>query len=253
MTRAMPDVGEGFLSGIVREPRTSVYVLPADGLFPETRRDWLVEHVSGGTDRRLVANGYVMQIYAPALGAYLRSSSLRGLGEPDDLVPAFFASRLDSADFYRRWLDSGFAFRRWLLNAFHFFLHEESRRRRRDAGLPIDEESSEPAQEEDAVAQFEAQWARDVVRRACDRAREICAASGWSLHWDVFVRHHGEGRSYPEIARELSFDPRRGPNFVRTAGSVLRRAMLEVLVRDGVEGPDLEREARRLVEALRPR
>ncbi|MDZ4756196.1 MAG: hypothetical protein SGJ11_17100 [Phycisphaerae bacterium] len=230
-----------------------IYELPAEGAFPATQRDWLVAQVTAGDEGRLQANAFVMQIYAPALDAYLRGSSFRSLGASQDLVAGFFASRLDRPDFFTRWLASGFAFRRWIANAFLFFLHEESRRKRQRAGLVLDDKSDPPALEPDAVERYEAQWAREVVQRACEQAQDICSRCGWTLHWDVFVRHHAAGASYVDIARELSLDPRQGPALARTGGGVLRRAIEEILVRDGVAKSELASEAARLMSALRKR
>ncbi len=229
------------------------YELPAEGAFPATRRDWLVTQVAAGDEGRLQANAFVMEIYAPALEAYVRGSSFRSLGEARDLVNGFFASRLGRSDFFDRWLASELPLRRWLSNGFLFFLHEESRSKRRHAGLVLDDENETPTPEPGAVESFESSWAREVVRRACGRAGEICDACGWHTHWELFLRHHGAGVAYATIAEELGIDPKRAAGLARTAGGVLRRAILEILVRDGVAENDLEREAERLVLALRSR
>ncbi len=224
--------------------------LPADGLFPATRRDWLATQASAGDDGRREVNGFVMAIYAPALEAYLRNSSYRSLGEPCDLVAGFFASRLARTDFFSRWLASDLPFRRWIVNAFLFFLQEESRRRRARAGVSFDDEPLPVADEPDAVERFETSWARSIIRTACERAYAICEAAGQRDHWEVFLLHHADGRGYGEIAESLGIDPHRAPGMVRTASGVLRRALLEALVRDGGAGPELDDEVRRLLAAL---
>jgi hypothetical protein len=205
--------------------------LPADGLFPATRRDWLATQSSAGQDGRREVNGFVMALYAPALEAYLRGSSYRSLGEPGDLVAGFFASRLDRMDFFSRWLASDLPFRRWIVNAFLFFLQEESRRRRTRAGVSFDEEPPPPTAEPDAVERFETAWARSIIRAACERAYAMCEAAG-------------------QIAESVGIDAARAPGMVRTASGILRRALLEALVRDGGGGPELDEEVRRLLAAL---
>lgn len=193
-----------------------------------------------------MANAYVMELYAPALEAYLKGSSFRTLGEASDLVAGYFASRLDRTDFFRRWLESGLPFRRWLINGFLFFLHEESRRRRGGAIGDFDE-SVLP--ETDAEEQFDRAWVRGVVRRACDRAGEVCSAEGRSLHWTLFLRHHVHGVPYSALVAETGVSTSRAPGMVRTAAEVFRRAVLEILVRDGVPAKELDEELRRLLAA----
>lgn len=227
--------------------------LPAEGVFPATRRDWLASQSESGDAGRRTANAFVMEIYGPALEAYLRGSSFRALGDAPDLVAGFFASRLDRSDFYARWLASGLPFRRWLANGFVHHLLEESRRRRRRAGLVLDVEDESPASEPDAVERFEAAWAREVMQRACERAAGVCGDAGQSLHWQVFLRHHADGAPYDAIARELDVDPARAPGMARTAGGILRRALLEMLVRDGARNDELDREVGRLLDAMAAR
>lgn len=227
--------------------------LPADGAFPATRRDWLATQAASGDGGRRAANSFVMELYGPALEAYLRGSSYRSLGEAPDLVAGYFASRLGKPDFFERWLASGLPFRRWLVNGFLYHLLEESRARRQRVGLTLEVEDESPAAEPDAVERFESAWARTVVRNACERAREICERSGRLDHWEIFFRHHGGGASYAAIAEALGIDPLRAPGMARTAANVLRRALLETLVRDGAVSPDLDHEVDRLLVAIASR
>ena len=224
--------------------------LPAEGAFPATRRDWLVTQFAAGDEGRRTANQFVMEIYGPALAAYLRGSSFRSLGDAPDLVAGFFADRLARDDFFAKWLSSGLAFRRWLINGFLYHLLEESRVRRRRAGLVFDVEDETPATEADAVDRFESTWAREVMRRACERAEEICRSSNLATHWEVFVRHHGGGVPYDALARDLEIDSTRAPGLARTAAGVLRRALFELLMRDGARPADLDIEVERLLNAM---
>ncbi|MDZ4829521.1 MAG: hypothetical protein SGJ09_04890 [Phycisphaerae bacterium] len=232
------DASEG-LSG-------DMYELPASGLFPATRRDWLLRLVEGGDPGRKTANAFVMELYAPSLAAYLRGSSFRTIGDGGDLVAGYFASRLDRADFFQRWLASNLPFRRWLINGFIFFLHEEIRRQRGRNENDVDEEL---LPEPEAVEHFDRVWVREVVRRACERAGEICAAGGKSTHWTLFMRHHVHGVEYTALEDETGVSPSRAPGMVRTAADVFRRAVLEILVRDGVPAKELDDELRRLLAA----
>lgn len=216
--------------------------------FPQTRRDWLAsQSTSGGTGRRL-ANAHVMELYAPALEAYLRGSRWRTAGEPREIVHAYFASRLGREDFFERWLESGLPFRRWLVNGMLFHLREAYRERTTDAVGISEEEAIAP--EPDAVERFERQWAKAVVRAACERAAAECTLADRSMHWRLFMRHHVDGVPYARIAEEFGIDPRRAPGLARTAAHTLRRAILDLLVQDGVPNAELAAETDRLLAAL---
>jgi DNA-directed RNA polymerase specialized sigma24 family protein len=229
--------------------RHESYVLPASGAFPATRRDWLVERVESGDDGHRDASSYVMELYAPALEAYLRRSAFRAAGEPTDLVAGFFASRLGRTDYFRKWLDSGVAFRRWLINGFVFYLREEARSRRAGCNAEPDDAAEELFVEPDAFADFDRAWVREVVRRSCERASEICGQAGRSVHWHLFLRHHLHGADYAALAAELGVPAARAPGMVRTAAATFRRAVVEILVRDGVPPDELDEELRRLLGA----
>jgi DNA-directed RNA polymerase specialized sigma24 family protein len=226
------------------------FSLPAEGAFPATRRDWLVERIRAGDEGRRDANAHLMAIYAPALKAYLRGSSYRAFGDADDLVAGFFADRLDRTDFYDRWLASALPLRRWLINGFLFWLREETRARRRAPTADLATAESVLSEDPAADARFEAAWARAAIRRACDRAREVCVREGRETHWTLFLRHHADGVPYADLAAELGVEPSRAPGLARTAGLTLRRALLEMLVREGVPPGEHDREAERLLAAL---
>lgn len=229
-----------------------MYVLPASGAFPATHRDWLATQLRAGDDGRRLAASYVMELYAPALAAYFRGSSFRSLGDPKDYVAGFFASRLGRDDFLGKWLASGMSFRRWLINGFHFYVREEMRleRERRGDDEPEPESGDTSTVEVGAVEAFERAWARDVVRSACDRAHAVCESAGKGAHWTLFLRHHADDVPYAQLVDELGVPLARAPGMARTAANVLRRALLEILVRDGVAEEELEAETNRLLSAL---
>lgn len=216
-------------------------------VFPATRREWLAsQSLSGRTGRRL-ANAFVMELYAPALEAYLRGSRWRSAGEPRDLVHGYFASRLGREDFFERWLASGLRFRRWLVNGMLFHLREATRGRRPPA--IIDDEDA-VAPEPDAVDRFEQEWARGIVRAACERASAECMLADRWIHWRLFIRHTVDGIPYATLAAELGIEPERAPGLARTAANALRRSIHELLIQDGVPPEDVAVETDRLLMAL---
>jgi DNA-directed RNA polymerase specialized sigma24 family protein len=216
-------------------------------VFPPTPREWLAsQSLSGRTGRRL-ANAFVMELYAPALEAYLRGSRWRSAGEPRDLVHGYFASRLSREDFFERWLASGLRFRRWLVNGMLFHLREATRGRR---PITIADDEAALAPEPDAVERFEQEWARGIVRAACERASAECMVAGRWVHWRLFIRHTVDGVPYSKLAAELGIQPERAPGLARTAAHALRRAIHELLIQEGVPPGEVAAETDRLLTAL---
>jgi hypothetical protein len=87
-----------------------------------------------------------MEVYYEPLCIYCRATSYRTLGEPEEIVGGFFASRLSDPTWIARWRDESRArsmpLRRWLLNGLCFYMREEARRQRRarllaDAGVVL--------------------------------------------------------------------------------------------------------------------
>lgn len=100
-------------------------------VFPTTQGTWLRTQVGGmnafaenpalADAARINANAYVMERYAGPLAVFVRGSSLARLGEPEELVNGFFASRLSDAAFLDGWSRSGMRLRRWLMNGILFY------------------------------------------------------------------------------------------------------------------------------------
>lgn len=105
--------------------------------FPETHHTFVLEALDGGRDRELAS--HVMLVYYRPLCAYFRATTYRALGEAEEIVGGFFASRLSDPTWLARWRAESEArqvpLRRWLLNGLCFYLREESRRQRRDRAI----------------------------------------------------------------------------------------------------------------------
>ncbi|MFO0005367.1 MAG: hypothetical protein ACK559_29995, partial [bacterium] len=83
-------------------------------MFPTTQATWLVDRVEHAPSE---ARAHVLERYFQPLCAYARASAnLRALGEPAELVNAFFAARFTDDMYLARWISSGIPLRRWLAN-----------------------------------------------------------------------------------------------------------------------------------------
>ena len=216
--------------------------------FPDTVRTWIGEQLDQGTSGQNAVNQHLMAVYAEPLKIYLLGSSWRTMGDPDELVQGFFASRLDRSGFLTDWQASGLRLRRWLVNGFLFYMRETWRRHRRDGAASLSD-AVEPTVEEQTDA-FDRAWARSLVHDACDEAASACAASGQQAHWDLFIQHTLMGRSFADLAQEQEVTAAQATVMARTAMHKLRRAVRARIARDGGPEVGVDREIRALLEVL---
>lgn len=220
-------------------------------LFPSTERTWIADRLSRGSASEVHA--HLMSTYSGPLAGYLSATNFRELGAPGDLVAGYFASRLSQEGWLRAWQESGLRLRRWLMNGLLLYCHEQVAARLRDnrvALRPSAELVDIEAEVDDAVRVFERVWARGVIEQATSRARELCKAAGQDSHWELFMRHHVGQQPYSALAPEFGVTEQQAAGMVRTAGIKLRRALLEILVRDGAPDAALDEEIAELLRAM---
>lgn len=216
--------------------------------FPKTKSDWLRSQLLRGERGRDAVRGHVMEVYYVPLQKYFKATSFRTLGESHEFVAGFFASRLSKEDYLLRWEESELPLRRWLVNGFLFYLRESVRARTRAAHPSPPDAGQELAQRAES---FEIDWARMIIRLSVDRARLECEKRGLIENWNLFEAHHLQARPYHELATERSIHPSRAAEQSRTAARYMRRAMLEILERDGVSDSEVEAEIARIRTIIR--
>ena len=224
--------------------------VPQGDLFPSTERTWIVDRLGSGDDS--LVHRFLMAAYSGPLAGYISATSFRNLSSPSEIVNGFFASRLSQDGWLRAWQESGIRLRRWLMNGLLLYCHEQVAARVRDgrvALLPVDVLDSVGVAE-DAVRVFERMWARGVSEQATIRARELCEEAGQGAHWELFLRHHVGQQPYSLLAPQFSVDEQQAAGMVRTASIKLRRALLEILIRDGAPDAALDAEIAELLRAM---
>ncbi len=232
-----------------RGPRASgVSVRPQPDAFPTTQGTYLGRLLGAGEGDRNEAGRHIMAVYAQPLKVYLKGSSFRTLGEPDEIVEAFFADRLTRKAFLLDWLTSGQRLRYWLIRAFGNYLKEYVRSdktwRRSPGRWPQGQETDRPE------AAFHRQVALETVREALRLAEQSCRAAGQDEHWQVFIRHHLEGQAYAGIAQMLHLTPRRAGVMARTVASKFKAKLREVVAWQGAEPEEIDREIEALLETI---
>jgi hypothetical protein len=194
-----------------------------------------------------------MATYMEPLKIYFLGSSFRWLGEPDDLVQGFFASRLERPAFLEEWQSSGRRLRHWLITGFKHHLLEETRRRarlKREQALPEEPAAAPAAADANAERAFDRAVAASTVRQARAAAEAKCDASGQSLHWRIFVAHVEHERPFALIAREEGLTEVKAKVMARTASNKFRAALLEMLGCDA-DSEAAGAEVAELMESLR--
>lgn len=219
-------------------------------LFPSTERTWIADRLERGSAREVHA--HLMSAYSGPLSGYVSATSFRDLGSPADLVAGFFASRLSQDGWLRAWQESGLRLRRWLMNGLLLYCHEQVAARARDNRIVLrpSAELDAGGDLDDAVRVFERVWARGVIEQATARARELCDTAGQDRHWELFMRHHVGQQPYSALAPEFGVSEQQAAGMVRTASIKLRRALLEILVRDGAPDAALDDEIAELLRAM---
>lgn len=219
-------------------------------LFPRTQYTWIGRRLDEGAAGRTDINRHVMSVYTWPLEIYFRSLRAPWLGDSEDVVQGFFASRLDREDFFRDWLESGMKLRRWLINAFCFYLKELRRQRRRSAREePLLAEGT--GKENPPADEIDRAFAVSIVREALLETRRSCETRGLGEHWKIFHAHYYEDRPYADIVACGEFgkiDSVRAATMARTAAGRFRTVLRSLLRRDGATTSHVDREIEALLE-----
>ncbi len=217
--------------------------------FPKTPRSWICTQLGLGEQGLAEANRHVMAGYAKPLKVYFRGSSFRSMADADEIVNAFFADRLSRPDFLAKWETSQRPMRYWLLVGFRYFLMEQLARRStvQETAQPLGDQHTSAGTVE---SEFHREVARTLVRQAAVRTEEICRRDGLGEHWDIWIRHHLNGRPLTDIACERGEDHVRVKVMARTAGNRFRRTLRELLTWPGASQQRVDQEIHELITTL---
>lgn len=216
-------------------------------LFPSTPRTWIAERLDLGEAAASEVNRHILSVYFRPLCGYAQASSLRELGEVEELVSGFLSNRLARGDYLRGWrATDGMLLRRWLINGLHLYAHEQrramSKRNGRETTLDRAASTPDPA----GIASLDRAWALSVVREACAEIEHDLTASGQERDWYVFRRHFIDGRPYRELFPETGVEPARAAVRSHAILVKLRSRIRASLARDGTPPDEIEHEIARL-------
>jgi hypothetical protein len=219
--------------------------------FPTTQQTWILDRLAEGDRGAPALREHLMERYREPLLVYVRGSTLRTLGEPDELVHGFFVQFFSRADALTRWAESGTRLRRWMMNG--LVLH--ARGIRRDAGrnretAGLDAAAAAAASQPTAEEAFEAAWARSLLSDAATAVQAELVSEGRSAAWEVFARHIIEGQSYSECCPPLGYTVDDGRTVTRMVSIRIRRTIRELLLQEGTPEGEIAAELAMLEELL---
>jgi DNA-directed RNA polymerase specialized sigma24 family protein len=213
-------------------------------VFPHTQMTWLASRLDEGDAGLCKAREHVMEVYREPLLIYVKGSSFRSIGDPEELVSGFFADRLGRDDYLAEWLSSGRPLRRWLLVGMKYYLKEQIRANKRGGlalGFDPDDEGIDPPSK-----RYNEASGRRLVARAIAQAEADLRERGFGEHWEVFVAHHLRDRPFSVIARELGVEEKRAAVMSRTAARRFRAVLREIVAWPGASDEELDAEIREL-------
>ena len=219
----------------------------AHDVFPPTQKTWIQRKGDEGDTGRAEINHHIMSIYSFPLRVYFQGTSDRQLGEPDEVINGFFENRLSRPDFLAGWFKTDMRLRRWLINAFCYYLLELRRERRKANKFnSLEDQVVEPGREE--TRRIDHAFVVSLVRQAMAEAEAACRAKKLEAHWNLFVAHTLQGRSYADLAGEFKVTAGRAAVMNRTAEQHLKVAVRLLLERDGVALESIDQEIHSLLE-----
>lgn len=230
-------------------------------LFPATPRTWIDDRLTLGDAGAADLNREILRLYFQPLCGYTQASSLRELGEVDEIVSGFLSNRLARGDYLRSWRENeAMPLRRWLMNGLHLYGHELRRARNNRSTRETSLDASGAAATASApdvagVVGMERAWTLTVVREACAEIESELRFAGVEIDWYVFRRHFIDGRPYRELFAETGIEPARAAVRSHAILVKLRSRIRAILARDGTPADEIEHELARMqrtVEESRP-
>lgn len=220
-------------------------------VFPRTEYTWIEDRLAAGQTGVAEVRRHLMEMYAKPLSIYIKGSTFRTVGDPDELVAGFFASRLSRPSYIDDWRESGRPLRKWIITGLRHFLFEQIKAARKDAALyAFDERLDAPQGDDDATRAYERAVARQLVEQALRQTEADLIQDGLELHWRVFWLHMVQGMSYQAMEQQLAITPSRLAALCRTATRRFRVVVRRLVSWPGAEQSEIELDLSALRECI---
>ncbi|QOV89044.1 sigma-70 family RNA polymerase sigma factor [Humisphaera borealis] len=233
-------------------------------LFPTTHWSLVARAGEDPSVAQRDALGDLLRKYLPAFRTYVISKYRIDRDRADDLVSGFVASRVVEKNLIGKAELGRGKFRNFLMTALERYsidqFREESAQKR--GGDRSGEDISEHADrlgdgEADPSAEFDAGWARQVVRQAIDRMRDATATTRpdlWGVFDDRVIGPAFDGdtpTAYDDLIRRLGFkDEGQAANALQTAKRIFSRILRGVVAEYAMTADEVDEEVGVLLSAL---
>ena len=226
--------------------------------FPPTARTEIFGlNRQGEAGRREIHRIIMSAAYHKALKAYFLGSSFRGLGDPNEMVEGFYASRLSDPKYFNkwetRWRENKIPLRRWLMKGFEYYLDErlrEEEQARKVHSLPVDAPVAAPGPSPEQV--FHRAFLLERVRGVLDKVKERCRKGLSEDHWRLFYASWFEDSgSWIQTGERFNVTAERAKRMARTVLGYFEAEFRMELRREGVPEKDMEREIQDILREVR--
>lgn len=219
--------------------------------FPSTHHTWIEDRLAQGGAGLADVRRHVMEVYRWPLTVYVLGSSFRKVGEPEDLVIGFFASRLEREDYLKEWLDSGRPLRKWLMTGLRHYLFETIKADKRNAQIgSLQHDLSGIDASEGTSHAYECAVARTLVAEALRQTEADLLTDGLSLHWRVFHMHQIQGLAYARVEESMGIPSSRLTALNRTAMRRYRQVISRLVGWPGADDEEITDELRSLRDTI---
>ncbi len=197
---------------------------------------------------------HMIQLYWRPVYKFIRLGWKRSNEDAKDLTQSFFVQLLDGDLLSRADPDRG-NFRKLLLSSLRNYLINAARGAqavKRGGGrriISLDGEAELPVASEaaDPQAEFEAQWAREILERSIERLRNRVRPATFT----AFQRFHLESMPVKEIAAELRVAETQVAHYLQDARATLRTLVTDEIRRYVQDEQEIQRELETLFQGWR--
>jgi len=198
---------------------------PPTSCFPDIDEQWLVNSVREDASPEGIAFRLLLEGYMKPLAAYLRASSLREFGDPDEIAMDFLLSMLGDPREFResmeRWAASGVPLCRWMVSGLCLHVSAGMKKRSREP-LPTSDLLAEPDEALLVERKWESAVAREIIEVCCQETRVSLIEEGRDREWDMFTRHVIDGIPCSALAIQSGVSENEVRTIVRRITALVR-------------------------------
>ena len=233
-------------------------------LFPTTHWSLVVKAGQDPSATQRDALGELLQKYHGAFRTFVMTRYILKRDRADDMVQGFILSRIVEKNMISRAEAARGKFRNFLMTALERYVVDQFReagalKRSADrAGIDVQEHQDHLAgTSDDPSIEFDASWAREVIRQTIERMRESTEKTRPDL-WGVFADRvigptldGAEPTAYADLIARLGFkDEGQAASAVQTAKRIFARVLRGVVAEYALTASDVDEEVAELMRAL---